>query len=235
MRIKSFRSKLICAVLLLCACQLLFWTPNTSAYEVDLDYYDALTLDTVTPKGIYKRVVMFIKAPREVLNQINSVRYRLEGDFYTPQVTVRSRHNAFQFEVNTVTHIPVTVFIYFSNGKMVQLDRYILLGTRKRQREKSYDVHLHHLITKTPDRTRGETAYEMDLQIEGPENDLKKLDYVEYYFSKPYPKRMVKVSNKIPHCKYHIKTSKQVDVQAYVYFKDGTVIQLIRFIYFKYY
>ncbi len=227
--------KELTVLLMLFACLLLFSVSVTFAYQIDLEYYDALTLDTVTPKGIYKRVVMYLKAEPRVLAKISSVTYQLEGDFYKTRVTVKSRKNAFQFDVNTTTHIPVTVDVRFKGGKSTQLNKYVLLGTRKRQRDKTHNIHLNHIITATPDKSRGETDYEMDLLVEGSDKDLADLDYIEYYISKPYPKRVVRVNHKTTQFKYHIKTSQQLDVQGYAYFKDGSVIQLVRFLYFKYY
>ena len=208
---------------------------GAQAYQIKLEYYDALTLDTVTPKGIYKRVVMYLDASPAVLDKISAVTYHLEGDFYKPHLTVRSRENAFQLEVNTLTHIPVSADIRFKNGKVAQINSYILLGTRKRRRDKTHEIHLDHVVSKTPDTSKGETTYELDLFVGGREQDLKQVNYVEYYFSKPFPQRMARVGANVPKFNFHLKTDSQLEVQAYAYFKDGSIIELIRFLYFKYY
>lgn len=205
------------------------------AYQLEIDYFDDITKDTVTRNGIYKRVILYIKAAPEVLSKVQSVTYHLDENFYQPQVTVRSKDNAFQLELNTLNHIPVTADIYFKDGKITKLDQYVLLGTRRQRQESSYKVHMRHVILKTPDETKNETEYELDLLIDAPENDLKQIDHVDYYFSEPSPNKMVKIDKGTPDFKYHIKTSQQIIVQGYAYFKDGSVIQMIGFLYFKYY
>ncbi len=231
----KFCRRLICVLSVLLVCQLLFWLSTPSAYQIEVEYYDALTLDTVTAEGIYKRVILYLNASPAVLNKISSVTYHLDGDFYKPHLTVRSRQNAFQLELNTLTHIPVTVDVRFKDGKSTQLNQYILLGTKKRHRDKSHNIHLDHTIIKTPDKTKGETDYEIDLFLKGTDKDLAQLKYIEYHFSKPFPQRVAKVSSNVPQFKFQLKTTQQLEVQGYAYFKDGSVMELIRFLYFKYY
>ncbi len=204
-----------------------------TAYQINLDYSSAKTWDTVTPKGIYHQAIIFLDASPEVLDKIQSVKYELEDGFYQNELEVRSPEHKFALEVQTLEHFNVVANIHFRDGKQLTLSKYIMLNVHPPKLTSVHKVMFVNLVSKE-NKKNGKKSYDIQLRIEGPDNDLKQIDHVDYYFPPNFPQRIVKVSAG-PNFTYDMEITEELSLQAYIYFKDGTVTELVRFVYFKYY
>jgi len=202
--------------------------------QLDIQYYSVRTKDTVTPEGIYNNVFVYIAASSQVLDKIDHVVYRLDENFFKPEVVVSSRKHQFQLELKALTHFSVSARVYFKDGKVKQLDRYLLLGVPKPKRESIHPLAIKHSVLETPVASHRRT-YRIELLLEGRAADLAQVDHVEYYFPPDSGYKTIKVSNPSTDFRIETELDRQLTLQAYVYFKDGVVSELVRFIYFKFY
>ena len=204
-----------------------------AAYQINLDYSSAKTWDTVTPKGIYHQAIIFLDASPEILNKVRSVKYELEDSFYQNELEVRSPEHNFALEVQTLEHFNVVANIHFIDGKNLTLSKYIMLNVHPPKLKSVHPVRFIHIVTKENSKG-GKKTFNIQLRVEGPDNDLSQIDHVDYYFPPSSPQRIVKVSTG-PDFPYDMEITEELSLQAYIYFKDGTVMELVRFVYFKYY
>ena len=226
----------IIKIFLLCSFILLI--PKAScvyAYQVELDYYSHVTKDTVTPEGIYHQAVIYLNAPTEVMKNISYVNYQLAGNFYRKSIVVRSQAHNFQLTVDALTHFFVNAQVHFAEGNNTTITKYIILGTNKPYFAPVHQVSISHDILKTPANSKHDNTYTIALFLEGPADELAQVDKVEYYFPSSFSKAPITVYSPSTNFELQQKLTQQSSIQAYVYFKDGTVTELVRFAYFKYY
>jgi hypothetical protein len=205
------------------------------ASQVELTYYSKRTLDTVTPEGIYSQVIIQLSAAKGVMDNIRYVTYQLEDPFYRKSVVVRSQAHNFQLEVNAITHFHVAAQVHFSDGKNLTLNQYIILGIQKPPLTPAHQVSISHEVLDAPSKTNQGGTYSVSLFLEGTPTELAQISKVEYYFPKSFSRAPITIKGPSSNFQLHVELSQQSSIQAYIYFKDGTVSQRVRFIYFKYY
>ncbi len=208
------------------------------SYEVKLDYYAERTLDTVTPKGIYSQVIVFLNAPKSLINKISYVNYQLQEPFSRKSIVCRSKQHNFQLVVNTLTHFYITAQVHFSDGKNLTLTKYLILKVKKTPKEPAHDVSLSHEVLNVSSGTRRnkKEKYSVSLLLEGSANELAQVKKVEYYLPESFSKAPITLhAPSSDNFQLKLEIEQESSIQAYIYFKDGAVMHLVRFIYFKYY
>ncbi len=219
-------------------CSLILLIPKANyayAYQIKLDYYSKITQDTVTPEGIYYQVVIYFDVPRSVMKKISYVNYQLEAPFYRKSIVVRSQAHNFQLTLDALTHFYVSAQVHFTEGNNTTVTKYIILGTDKTPFAAAHQVSISHDILKTFSDSKQAERYTVALFLEGRPSELAQVDKVEYYFPNSFSKAPVTVYGPSPNFELQLELTQQSSIQAYVYFKDGTVAELVRFVYFKYY
>ncbi len=214
--------------------QLLF-LGSVYSYQIELDYYTARTQDTVTPAGIYHEMFLYINAPVATIDKIDYVKYQFTGKFWKPELISRSREHDFQVEVKSLSHFSATALVHFKNGKKLELDRYIMAGIQKPKRKSAHVVFLNHIPEEVPTIVKGKKVFNVAMFIDGSRSELGQISRIEYYFEPSSKRKPIIINNPKPDSQVQLRLSEQLNVQAYVYFRDGSVSHHIRFIYFKYY
>jgi hypothetical protein len=227
--------KSILAFILCCLIHLLLGGNLSCAYQVELDYYAQRTLDTVTPEGIYYQVVIYLNAPQAVMNKISYVTYQLQDSFYRKSIVVRSRVHNFQLVVDALSHFYITAQAHFTDGKNLTLTQYVILETKRPPRDPVHQVSISHDVLQVPFKPKQEEGYTISLFLEGNSTELAQVDKVEYYFPSSTSQAPITVHGPSTDFHLQLELTRQSSIQAYVYFKDGTVRELVRFVYFKYY
>ncbi len=229
-------SKFTLKIFIFCSLFLLIPKPGSVlAYQVKLEYCSKITQDTVTPDGIYYQVVMRLNAPKSVMREINYVNYQLEGSFYRKSIVVSSKAHNFQLTVDALSHFYVNAQVHFAEGNNTTVTKYIILGAKKTSFAPAHQVSISHEVLKTPTGQNQSKKYTVALFLEGSADELAQVDKIEYYFPSSFSKAPIPVYGPSPDFELQLELTQQSSIQAYVYFKDGTVTELVRFVYFKYY